>query len=77
MPPEIREQFPDAATDRSGRWMLLWEPSWDLVSRREPRPPRSFDPALLEQVQGSIYVVRAVWDLTDVEIAALLPGPRF
>lgn len=77
MPPEIRRDFPEALKDRSGKFMLLWEPSWQAVSTRRPRPPRTWDPALLEQVEGSIYLVRAVWDLTPVETAALLPGPRF
>lgn len=77
MPPDVRQKFPQALKDRSGHWMILWEPSWEVVSTRRPRPPRSWDPALLEQVEGSVYVVRAVWDLSPVEIAALLPGPRF
>lgn len=77
LPPEIRRDFPEALRDRDGRFMILWEPSWEVVSTRRPRPPRNWDPALLEQVEGSVYVVRAVWDLTPVEVAALLPGPRF
>ena len=77
LPPDVRQKFPQALKDRSGHWIVLWEPSWEVVSTRRPRPPRSWDPALLEQVEGSVYVVRAVWDLSPVEIAALLPGPRF
>jgi hypothetical protein len=77
LPPDVRQKFPQALKDRTGHWMVLWEPSWEVVSTRRPRPPRNWDPALLEQVEGSVYVVRAVWDLSPVEVAALLPGPRF
>lgn len=77
LPPEVRQQFPGALKDGSGKFMILFEPSWSVISHREPRPPARWDPALLEQVEGSIYLVRAVWDLSPVEIAALLPGPRF
>jgi hypothetical protein len=77
LPPEIRRDFPEALKDRSGKFMILWEPTWQAISTRRPSPPRTWDPALLEQVEGSIYLVRAVWDLTPVETAALLPGPRF
>ncbi|MFA9431943.1 hypothetical protein [Egicoccus sp. AB-alg2] len=45
--------------------LLLWEASWTSVPRSE------FDPALLEHLDGWLYLVREVWDLTDVERGVL------
>jgi len=32
---------------------------------------RPRDPALIEHIVGDVYVVRAVWDVTPLEAAAL------
>jgi hypothetical protein len=47
------------------RDLVLWEASWSAVPRRE------FDPALLEHVHGWLFLVREVWDLTEVERGVL------
>lgn len=76
LPSEIAERFP-AVKSRKGKFLLLWEASWAAWDEHFPRPPRPRDPALLEHVTGSLFKVRAVWDLTLVELAALQPAPRF
>lgn len=76
LPSEIREQFP-SVMDPKGKFLLLWEASWAPWERHAPKPPRAHDPALLEHVSGSLFKVRAVWDITLVELAALRPVPRF
>lgn len=73
IPAEIREAHRDVIKERNT--LLLWEAEWDAWKVTAPRPP--FDPALLQQVSGSLYAVVAVWDLTFVETAALMPGPKF
>ena len=40
---------------------LLWEAEWEIA----PRPPG--DPALLKQLGGELYIVLAIWDLTEIE----------
>jgi hypothetical protein len=45
--------------------LILWEASWT------PVPPRDYDPALLEHLEGWLYVVREVWDLTEIERGVL------
>jgi hypothetical protein len=45
--------------------LILWEASWTRVPRLD------FDPALLEHIGGWLYLVREVWDLTEVERGAL------
>lgn len=47
------------------RDLVLWEANWSAVPRRE------FDPALLEHVAGWLFLVREVWDLTDIERGVL------
>lgn len=42
---------------------ILWEAEW------QPRPPT--DPLLLRHLGGTLYVVLAQWDLTEVERAVL------
>lgn len=42
---------------------LLWEAVWTAD------PPR--DPYLLRKLHGSLYVVLAEWDLTEIEMAAM------
>jgi hypothetical protein len=42
---------------------ILWEAEWKHVAPR--------DPALLKHLGGDLYAVVAVWDLTEVERAAL------
>lgn len=44
---------------------ILWEQEW-AEKILQPK-----DPALLEHIVGDVYVVRAVWDLTPLEAAAL------
>lgn len=46
-----------------GRYHVLWEAEW------EPTPPT--DPILLCRLSGSLYVILAAWDLTDLERAVL------
>lgn len=49
-------------------WHVLFEvDQW--YDRHPDRPPR--DPYLLKHVAGSLYIVLAEWDLTDLEIAVL------
>lgn len=42
---------------------ILWEAEWTRI------PPR--DPALLRHVTGDLYALLAVWDLTELEMAAI------
>jgi hypothetical protein len=59
VPPQHRPRRP-----RLGRFHILWEvEQWTLI------PPR--DPALLRHIQGDLWAVMAVWDLTDLERAVL------
>jgi len=54
-----------------GDYTVLWEATWE----RQPRPPG--DPALLRRLGGTMYVVLATWDLTELErtvLAALRRG---
>ena len=41
---------------------ILWEAEWETVPT---------DPMLLRHLDGALYVVLAVWDLTDLEKAVL------
>lgn len=61
VPPALRP------ADKLGNYHILWEAEW----RREP--PK--DPALLKHIGGDLYVVLAVWDLTELERCVL--GGRF
>jgi hypothetical protein len=56
IPPYIKAQRDD---------LILWEANWS------PVPRINFDPALLEHVHGWLFVVREVWDLTEVERGVL------
>lgn len=62
MPPAVREIA-------SRRDLLLWEAEWRRTNFK--RAPRPRDPALLEQVAGDLYVVKASWELSELEAAAL------
>lgn len=53
IPPKLRPP-----SDLS-RWHILFEAEWSEI------PPR--DPALLKHLEGSLYAVVAVWDLTEIE----------
>jgi hypothetical protein len=44
------------------RFHILWEADWQEVPR---------DPMLLRQLDGDLYVVLAVWDLTELERSVL------
>jgi hypothetical protein len=61
IPPRFRPGTPE-------RYHLLWEAEWNKV------PPR--DPALLRALGNGLYVVLAVWDLTELERAVLGAGLR-
>ncbi len=50
---------------------LLWEATWRKL-RSSKRAPR--DPALVKHLGGELWAVLAIWDLTDVERAALETG---
>ena len=45
---------------------ILWEAEWEIATRTPPG-----DPALLKQLEGDLYVVLAVWDLSELERAVL------
>ncbi len=45
------------------RYHILWEVEW------QPIPPK--DPLLLKRLTGSLYVILAAWDLTELEQAVL------
>lgn len=51
---------------------ILFEAEWR--TKRSRRSRSSSDPALLKRLGGDLYAVLAVWDLTDVEKAALDAG---
>jgi hypothetical protein len=57
IPPSIR---PASNLDA---YTILWEAEWQAV------PPR--DPLLLRKLNGDLYVVLAMWDLTELERAVL------
>ena len=57
IPPMFRPPF------KLSNYHLLWEAEWDLM------PP--VDPALLKHLAGDLYVLLAVWDLTELEQAVL------
>lgn len=48
-----------------GNFHVLFEAEWGL----DPDPP--VDPALLKHIDGDLYAVVAVWDLTELERAVL------
>lgn len=58
----IPEDFTRRDRDQA---LILFEPVWSEL------PVRPTDPALLTPVSGSLYKVRAVWDLTPIEAAAI------
>lgn len=64
MPPDVREV---AEPDN----VVMWEATWQKIHTKVPRPPIHLDPALLEHVTGSLWVVKKTWDLTPLEAAAL------
>lgn len=57
VPPGLRPH------DKIGNYHILWEAEW----KREP--PK--DPALLKHIGGDLYVVLAVWELTELERTVL------
>lgn len=59
IPPQFR---PDP--DKAYQYWILWEETnWNKQM--------SADPALLKQLKGDLYVVVAMWDLTDLERSVL------
>lgn len=66
IPADVREEARTKARFVGERhWFILWEAVWVKV------PPK--DPILLEHLAGSLYVVLAQWDLTELE-RALMQG---
>lgn len=65
MPPDIRE----LVTGKG--YLIMWEAFWRKNVRKAAGAPVLTDPALLEHISGSLYIVRAVWELTSLEAAAL------
>ena len=45
------------------RYFVLFEAEWQAI------PPK--DPLLLSRLSGSLYVILAAWDLTELERAVL------
>lgn len=65
MPPEVRVQ------SRPGD-LLFWEATWKATWKRSTvKRTVVRDPALLEPVVGNLYVVKASWELSELEAAAL------
>jgi hypothetical protein len=62
MPPQVR-----AVATRDD--LIFWEAEWRHTTMKELPRPR--DPALLEHVVGDLYVVKASWELSELEMAAL------
>lgn len=62
IPPEVRVDHP-SSSDRER--FILWEVEEWKDQRLGLQPPR--DPMLIEPLGGDLYVVRAHWDLTDLE----------
>lgn len=58
IPAQIRPKTKDLS-----RYYVLFEAEW------EPIPPK--DPLLLSRLSGSLYVILAAWDLTELERAVL------
>lgn len=45
------------------RHRILWEATWSRIAPK--------DPALLKDIGGGLYVVLAIWDLTELERSVL------
>lgn len=50
---------------------VLFEAEW-----AKHNPPAPVDPALIRHLRGDLWVVRGVWDLTDLERAVLMERNR-
>lgn len=63
-PPEVRlgHDLKDKDT------FILFEAKWTNVNQHRPF---TIDPALIQRVQGDVFAVLAVWELTAIEAAAL------
>lgn len=66
IPPEFRP------VHHLRNYHLLWEAAWRHVRSSRHHAPR--DPALLKHLGGDLWAVLAIWDLTEVERAALEAG---
>ena len=44
-------------------YFILWEATWSRIAPR--------DPALLKDIGGGLYVILAIWDLTELERSVL------
>lgn len=59
---------------RSAGWKsshVLFEAEW-----AKHTPPAPVDPALIRHLMGDLWIVRGVWDLTDLERAVLMERNR-
>lgn len=74
MIPEVPSAvIPIGATKTDRKEMLvLFEADW----RRQAVVPRPVDPALLRPVSGTLFEVVAIWDLTEIEAAAISTAIR-
>ncbi len=61
MPPHVRK-----IANRND--LLFWEATW---RRSQAKHRIVIDPVLLEHVVGALYVVKAAWELSELEAAAL------
>ena len=72
--PPVPPQFRPNGHARN--YHILWEVArWGPVRRSVTRA-RVGDPALLKHLRGDLWAVLAVWDLTEVEKAALEAGSQ-
>lgn len=63
-PPEVRQAHNLKDKDS----YILFEAKWAKVNEHRPF---TIDPALIQRVQGDVFAVLAVWELTTIEAAAL------
>lgn len=57
IPPSLRP------ADKLSNYHILWEAEWQAVAPK--------DPALLKHIGGDLYVVLAMWELTELERSVL------
>jgi len=67
--PDVPEAVIPAGTTKTERkeMLVLFEADW----QRRQVVPRPVDPALLKPISGTLFEVLAVWDLSEVEAAAI------
>lgn len=62
---------PDVRGIAHKKHLILWEATWRRSAKKAAAAPASVDPALLEHISGTLYIVRATWELSSLEAAAL------